>query len=276
MYRNISKGLLIALSSISILGLSGPLQAEEAKAEESTAAATEKQAPQLATEPEKAKPAAAPAGSKPSQMTVRSPYGPPPGYYPPNRQSSRPIVWPDEVQQSKQAQRQQQRPSQQAQQPKRPPQPQQVTQAPVRPQQSGPYGPPPGYNPNQVAPMPAGPQAGPGYYGPPPGYYPGGNYYQPYPYRRSSNNWMPWSGDWSSDDMMPWSSSSGKKKKMPWQGLNKNSQPWNKDEHWDKMPWNWNLDNAPWNNWEGDGRMKDGEKYYKRGRNKKKANVTWD
>ena len=87
---------------------------------------------------------------------------------------------------------------------------------------------------------------------------------------------MPWGGDFSSDDMFPWSSRGGNKSKMPWQGLNKDSQPWNKDDHWDKMPWNWNSDNAPWNNWEGDGRMKDGSKYYDRGRSKKKANVTWD
>jgi hypothetical protein len=86
---------------------------------------------------------------------------------------------------------------------------------------------------------------------------------------------MPWGGNWSSDDMIPFSNNSGGSNRMPWQGWNKDNQPWNKDKEWDKMPWNWNLDNGPWNNWEGDGRMKDGSKYY-RGRDKKKANVTWD
>jgi hypothetical protein len=75
--------------------------------------------------------------------------------------------------------------------------------------------------------------------------------------------------------MIPFSNNRGGSNRMPWQGWNKGDQPWNKDDEWDKMPWNWNSDNAPWNNWRGDGRMKDGSKYY-RGRDKKKANVTWD
>jgi hypothetical protein len=54
-------------------------------------------------------------------------------------------------------------------------------------------------------------------------------------------------GGWSSDEM-PWPSNErywGSNAKMPWQGWQKDSIPWNKDNNWEKMPWNWNINNSP-------------------------------
>ena len=256
MYTHFGKRLAVAVSSLSLLALGGYVHAEEAaKAEPAKA---EQTAPAAGPTNQGTADAATGGNKQPQQQQAQSQIKwpePPPGYYPPQRQQTRSAQAPTQ---------QSQTPSHPAPRPYGPPpasaqrgQPQQMQQAPRS------YGPPPGYYPGRSY----GPQQG--YY---PGYYGG---YQPYPSRRrSSNSFMPWGGDWSSDDMIPFSSNRGDRR-MPWQGWNKDQQPWNKDDNWDKMPWNWNIDNAPWNNWSGDGRMKDGSKYYK-DRNKKKANVSWD
>jgi hypothetical protein len=54
---------------------------------------------------------------------------------------------------------------------------------------------------------------------------------------------------------------------MPWQGWQKDSYPWNQDHQWDRMPWNWNSNNGPWNGWSGTGRSQN----YNR-----KAKVQWN
>ena len=258
MYTHLGKSLAIAVSGLSLLVSGGYLHAADAaKAEpaKTEQAATPSGSTAEASGQAKEQKANTGTENKQARAEIKWPE-PQQGYYPPQRQPTRSAQAP--AQQPRNNYRSVPRAPYGA-----PPasaqarQPQQMQPAP------GSYGPPAGYYPYSG-------------YGQSPGYYPGyGGYYQPYPYRRrsSNNNFMPWSGDWSSDDWIPFSGGSGRK--MPWQGWDKDSQPWNQDDEWDKMPWNWNLDNAPWNNWSGDGRMKDGDKYYK-GRKKKKANVTWD
>ncbi len=36
---------------------------------------------------------------------------------------------------------------------------------------------------------------------------------------------------------------------MPWQGWHKDRYPWNREENYEILPWNWNINNGPWNGW---------------------------
>ncbi len=62
----------------------------------------------------------------------------------------------------------------------------------------------------------------------------------------------PWSGNWSSSNL-PWRGNRRYRdnggRAMPWQGWHKDRYPWNRTENYEILPWNWNINNGPWNGW---------------------------
>ncbi len=90
------------------------------------------------------------------------------------------------------------------------------------------------------------------------GNYPLPGYVQPQGYPpRGGGNWfggnnVPWTGNWGNHDL-PWPGSGKYRGRrdtiMPWQGWQKNRYPWNRQENYEILPWNWNINNGPWNGW---------------------------